>query len=399
MGIPAYNYNGVTSGYDFASLVNNPYFQQAYISKNVNFKGSGSESVQQSPTTTTYASSSYTSNGAIPVTTQPQQSESGFGTAAAIGTTIVVGGGALCLIKKGKFGKAFEKLKSKVCGNGFTENANAALQKLTATKVNGKIRFMIPEKTITKQGADIQNIVSEYGIPSAISAERQAFKPASSIVQDFKYTVGSETFTIHIEDGAVKRIVDKDGNEILKRFTDAEVSSPDCSTYEKIQNTIKEFAKEKDIDKNFFDGVSNIHYTNTFGDDVLKMSQAKYGEPAILEEFTTLQRFGFNDQEMQSLVLNADEKVFANKKFWQDGKFVDGVTVTKFAEKLPGGYVGNFEGETLVSVVKPNGTILPRGSAGFEDIANQYEKDINKIIKNVVYNRKYIPEGATVVTG
>ena len=397
MGLSNYSINPMLGNYDLYGLMNNQYFQYAWNTPNVNFKGksSGTESGSNASGS---SGSGKNVDGGIP--TKPQTSSdsgSALGAISTVGGILALGGGALYLLKTGKLGKAKDVIKSALGGNKTV----AKLKSLTAVKTpDNKIKFLIPEKTKTVTGETaINNLAREYGIETSIQGERIAFSPAHSVIDGFRCTVNGESFVVHTKDGVITKIVDKDGKEVLKKFTDAQTDSADAATFEKMKNALKELAKEKDADKNMFGTIDNIQYTNVFGDDILKLSMEHYGAEPRINQFTTLERFDFSSSEMQSFALNSNEKVFVNKKFYEKGKLVDGLTVSEFSDQIGNSnFIGNFEGRTLVSIKKPDGTILPVGSAGYEDIKTQYQKEIDKLLRSVFDKRDYIPTGAKIVT-
>ena len=394
--------------YDSLSIMNNPYFRKAWESPNINFKG-GKESYSYEDFDSSGADSvknTKTEDGAIPVlnntNTTSSDNNSSFGTIATIGGLTVAGAGALWLMKKGNFAKAEKYVKSILNRSEKASSASTegVLSNLRAIKCpDGKIRFNIPEKTITRSGNKIQNFAEhEYGILPAISAERQAFSAAGSALEGFRVTVGTDKYVIFTKDGNITKVLDPIGENILPRLTEAESSSVDGKMLDKFEKIIKELGKEKDVDKSLLKDVADIRYTNTYGDDVLKMTKANYDETPALREFTTLERFDFYSKEMQALPLEAKEEAYAVSKFFKDGKLVDGLAVSRFSDKIGGGFVGNFEGQNLVSITKPDGTVLPKGSAGYKNIVDEHQKDIDKLVRKVFVKREYIPVGATIET-
>ena len=383
--------------YDWNNLLSNPYFQYALQSPNINFKGSNSSAsgTQSASNTSNTGSSTGAGSGAIPVTTPPTTKESGSSWGlGGLGLAIVGAGGIAWMIKNGKFSQAAKTAKS-----FFKASQKEALTGLRAIKcADGNIRFNIPKKTITKSGNQIENFVrNEYHIPSAISAERQAFG-TNSALEAFKIKINNDSYLVYTKDGNITKVVDEIGENITQRLASAESQSADAKMLEGFQNIVRELGKEsKDVDKTILQGVTNIRYVNTYGDDVLKLTVDKYGADPRLREFTTLKRFNFNDAEMQAYQLGAGEEVFANSKFFKDGKLVDGLTVSEFSDKIGGGYIGNFEGQNLVSIKQPNGPDLPVGSAGYKAIVEQQQKEIDKLIHRIFVKRDYVPNGATIV--
>ena len=392
------NYNiGALGGYDINSLMNNPYFLMAAQSPNINFKSAQVQQAQQAQAAPS-AQLQTAADGAIPVIdTSASNSSGGITLGEGVLGAALIAGGAYALIKKpGFLGKAWNAIKGKTESNA----AAGRLKNLVAIKCpDGKIRFNIPDKTTTRYGNQIQGLVDNYGIQASISAERQAFNPSTSVLNTFKYNLGANNryVIVKTKDGHITKVVDAFGDDILKKLTDAESSTAEANLLDKLNKIVAELGKDtKEADAALLKEVSHINYTNTFGDDVLKLTTEKYGAAPKLRELTTLQRFNFSDTEMQTLKLNAGEEVFASSEFFKDGKLVDGIAVTKFSDKIGGGYVGNFEGETLVSIVKPDGTVLPSGSAGFKNIVDEYKSNIDKLVRKIFVKREYIPNGSVL---
>ena len=383
--------------YDWNSIMNNPYFLQAWQSKNINFKGSNSSSSTQeasSTSNTSNTSTTQTEAGAIPTTTPTtQESGSSLKTLGGLGLAILGAGGIAWMIKNGKFSQAAKSAKTL-----FKSGSGETLSCLRAIKTKDGIKFNIPKKTITKSGNQIENFVkNEYCIPEAISAERRVLS-SNSVLEGVRVEVGSDSYVIFTKDGNITKVVDKLGNNVTQRLAGAESQSADAKILEGFRNIVAELGKDaKDVDKTILQGVTQIRYVNTYGDDVLKLTVDKYGADPRLREFTTLKRFNFNDAEMQAYQLQAGEEVFADSKFFKDGKLIDGVTVSEFSDKIGGGYIGNFEGQTLVSIKQPNGPDLPVGSAGYVDVVKQHQKDIDKLIHRIFVKRDYVPNGAIII--
>ena len=403
MGQSDYGINPLMmGGYDWASMMNSPYFQAVWQTPNVNFKGNPEQTSKTNAAS--QANAQQTENGAIPVSTPAENTDSSIlSSVTGIGAVLALGGGALYFLKKGNLGKAGEVVKS-VFNRGNSESSvSNILKKLTAVKgQDNKIKFLIPGKTTTATGETaIADLTRRYGIEASVKGERLAYSPTTSVVESFRYKAAGENFTVYTKDGVITKIIDDRGQEVLKRFTEAQEKSADAITYQKMDSALKELVKEeKEVDKALFADVYNIQYSNTFGDDVVGAYLDRYGAAPKIKQFTTLERFDFSSPEMQALPLQADEKVFAKSKFYKDGKLIDGIEVSKFSDNLGSSdIIGNFEGRTLISVTKADGTVLPQGSAGYEDIVSQYQKDIDKLVRRVFDKREYIPTGATITTG
>ncbi len=397
-------------GYDPMSIWGNQFFQEAWKTRNVNFKG-GKESYAYDDYDTSASDSvknNKTEDGAIPVaggnnsSANANSNSSSFGTIATIGGLTIAGAGALWLMKKGNFAKAQKYVKSILNrGESSSTKAEGALANLRAVKCpDGKIRFNIPGKTTTRSGKDIQHFAErEYGILPAISAERQAFSASNSALEGFRVTVGTDKYVVFTKDGKITKVLDPIGENILPRLTEAESKSTDAKMLDKFEKIITELGKDKDVDKSLLKDVASIRYTNTYGDDVLKMTMGQYGDKnPVLREFTTLERFDFSSPEMQAFKLDASQDAFSKSKFFRDGELIDGIGVSRFSDKIADGYTGNFVGQELVSVVKPDGTILPKGSAGYKNFVDEHQKSIDKLVRKVFVKREYIPTGAIIET-
>ena len=231
MGLSDYSINPLMMGnYDWNSLM--PYFQNVWQTPNPNFKGNERKSDNVDNAEKASAAKNNNTNfkgtedGAIPVT-EPVEEEgsSTLATLTKVGAVLAVGGGALYLLKKGDFGKASEVVKS-VFSRGKAESSSVStiLKRLTAVKgQDDKIKYLIPGKTVTATGETaISDLTRRYGIESAVKGERIAYSPTSSVIESFRYSAAGENFTVHTKDGVITKIVDKDGNEVLKRFVEAE---------------------------------------------------------------------------------------------------------------------------------------------------------------------------------
>ena len=207
---------GMNLGYcDWNAIMSNPYFLEAFKSPNINFTGSGSSTSSTQGSYSASGTGSQTETGAIPATTTSatqKSSGSSLGTVGGLGLAIVGAGGIAWMIKNGKFSQAAKAAKSILKGN-----SGEALSCLRAIKTPDGIRFNIPKKTITKSGNQIENFVkNEYHIPSAISAERQAFSP-NSVLEGIRVEVGSDSYVIFTKDGNITKIVDKQYHTTLSK--------------------------------------------------------------------------------------------------------------------------------------------------------------------------------------
>ena len=397
-----YSINPYFGNYDFMSIMNNPCFQQVAQSPNVNFKASpNSTKIDTTAVQNLQQQDSIAGSGGIPVVNNTQTSSSNgcMNFAFGAGLTILAGGACLAFIGKnpGGINKFVKSIFNKTASSS-TDVVSGKLSRLTAVKAGkNDIRFMIPGKTVTiRGGSAITKFVNSNGIKEAISLKKQAFDAEKSAITGFVCKSSTNNYIIKLENGTITSIKDKSGKEILEDLTNAAAGTPEAQKLEAFENIVKELGKSKDIDKTVLDGVSSIRYTNTVGDDVLEMSMAKYGDTPMIRKFTTLQRFKFSDKEIQALKLEAGEGPFALSKFYKDGKLVDGLKVEKFDYDI-GGNICHFEGETLVSIKAPDGTILPQGSAGYDSLKEKYQKDIDKLIRLVYVKRKIIPNGATII--
>lgn len=397
MGTPYDNY-GLT-GNNWDAFMNDYYYQMMAKYQNPSFKSTQASQTYSANALESIQDSALTNNAASYLTQPAQESSGGMNFTTSALATAIIGTGAYLLLKKNP--NAMSKVKSflHIGSNNSTGSIKTTLKNLTATKgPDGKIKFLIPGETTTVSGNAISEFVSKHGIQDAINSIKQAFNPEKSKINSFVFNSGSAEYTVKAENGTISGVKDKLGNDILKRMQDAESGHADALRLEGFNNILKELAKTKDVDKSVLNGVTNIKYTNTYGDDILNLTLKKYGETPQLKEFTTLQRFDFNDSKMQALKLSQKEKVFADSKFFKDGKLIDGIKVSKFSDKIGGGNIGNFEGEQLISITKPDGTVLTVDSAGHADIVNKYQNNIDKLVKKVMVKRDYIPTGATLVT-
>lgn len=405
MSTPYFNYGW--NGFNSMDSLTNQYLQAALMAQNVNFKGDSSQVASADSAQAVSAN-----NGGIPVipTQTTQQEASGgsnFVTTAL--ATAVIGGGALWMLKSGKFSQASKAIKSWM-GKGESE-ASTVLTRLRAIKNgNGELKLQVPNKTKTFAGTEINTGVNEYGIKGAISAERQAFNPQSSLLNGFRLTTSTGEYKIVLKDGnPVSIIKDGKGGNILQRLTEAKSDTDDGKLLAQIKNIVHELGKDKkDINSTLLQDVKNIRFTNHYGDDTLVFNIKQYNDKPQLRAFRTLEQFDKNDIPVMQYKPSESEKIFNNELTKQDsilgigyGKktLVDGVTVLSVPPTEIAGAKCFFEGEKLVKIIK-DGNTYEVDSNGFIQFVEKNEKAIEQFKKDVFVDKiaDKIPTGALIGT-
>ena len=396
--------------YDYNAIMSNPYFLMAANSPNVNFKAN-TENASNTDGVQSAGSVSNNSQNNIPqtVVSQPHE-EQGSSFAKSAFALTMIGVGAYALFKGHKTGY-LEKMWKKFSGKSESGTVNTVLQNLTAIKNgNGEMKIMVPNKTKTFAGKNIQSGVNEYGIQQAVSESKQAFNPEISVTRSFQVETSADRYTVFVKDGEVTKVVSammKKDEDVLARLTNAEAGSTDAEALAKFKKVAEELGKDsKDIDKSVLNGVTNIRYSNKYGDDTLNMVMAKYGETPKMQSFKTLEQFDRTSEAVKSYTPTSAEEVFAGNLvnetgnlFNKKGVLVDGVGVLRCNEEIVSGTRCFFEGDKLVKIVQGENTYA-EGSFGFIDFVKKNEKAIEQFKKDVFVNKiaSKIPKGSIIGT-
>ena len=397
------------------------YFVKAYQAPNLNnpaFKGASSTGAANPNIAQTGGTTQV--NGGIPVNTTPAEQSSGLA-GTLIGGTIFLGGAATCIVaaKKGKFGQAWNALK-KMVGKGTEESTNVVencLKKMTAYKdAEGNMRIMIPgKKGKPIVGKDnIEEFARKNYANEVISAERQAFTQ-QSVLKEYQVFSDGKVYNVAVKDGNVVKIyepVNPDAN-LLERFSKATAGTTEASQLEYFKKVLTELGKDKDsVDKTILSSVSNIRYTNTYGDNILEMSVSEYGKTPLMQKLTTLERFSPESTEFKKTALKEGEEFFGNPEFL-NGKFVDGAklgvhpekikytTVDASGNKVEKECIGNFNGRELVSITETVDGVahtFPKDSPAYNMVIESKDgkKSIENILKGIFDKKGTLSNGSFV---
>jgi hypothetical protein len=153
-------------------------------------------------------------------------------------------------------------------------------------------------------------------------------------------------------------------------------------------------------------GVTNIRYSNKYGDDTLNMVMKKYGETPKLQSVKTLEQFDKTSDAVKAYVPSGSEEIFTGELvnqtgnwFTKKGVLVDGIGVKKCDEEIVRGTRCFFEGDKLVKIVQ-GGNTYEEGSFGFIDFVKNNEKAIEQFKKDVFVDKiaAKIPVGSIIGT-
>ena len=404
---PNYNF-GYFGGYDYNAIMSNPYFLMAANSPNVNFRANteGANGAQY----VNSVSDNNQNSVQQAVVSQPAEQEGGSNFVQGALALTLIGAGAYALFRGHKSGY-LEKAWKKFTGKTDNKTVNTVLQNLTAVKNgNGEIKLMVPNKTKTFAGKNIQSGVNEYGIQQAVSESRQAFNPEISVPRSFHVTTPGNNYTVFIKDGEVTKVVSalmKKDEDVLARLVNAEAGSSDAQVLEKFKKIAEELGKKsEEADKTILKEVTNIRYSNQYGDDTLNMVMTKYGETPKLQSFKTLEQFDKVSEAVKQYTPSASEEVFAGNIINQTGGWlnkkgvlIDGLGVLKCNEEIVSGTRCFFEGDKLVKIVQGENTYT-EGSFGFIDFVKKNEKAIEQFKKDVFVDKiaAKIPVGSIIGT-
>ena len=403
------NYNlGYFGGYDYNALMSNPYFLMAANSPNVNFKGNADGTAGVQNVNNVAENNQNVVQQAV--VSQPEEQEGGSSFAQGALALTLIGAGAYALFRGHKSGY-LEKALKKITGKSDNKTVNTVLQKMTAVKNgNGEIKLMVPNKTTTFAGKKVQPGVNEYGIQQAVSESRQAFNPELSALQSFQITTPEDSYTVFIKDGEVTKVVSalmKKDEDVLARLTNAGAETSDAKVLERFKKIAEELGKKsEEADKTVLKDVTNIRYSNQYGDDTLNLVMKKYGETPELKSLRTLEQFDKTSEAVRQYTPSTSEEIFTgdlvNKTggwFNKKGVLVDGLAVQKCDEEIVSGTRCFFEGDKLVKIVQGENTYT-EGSFGFMDFVKKNEKAIEQFKKDVFVDRiaAKIPVGSIIGT-
>ena len=403
------NYNlGYFGGYDYNALMSNPYFLMAANSPNVNFKGNADGTAGVQNVNNVAENNQNVVQQAV--VSQPEEQEGGSSFAQGALALTLIGAGAYALFRGHKSGY-LEKALKKITEKSDNKTVNTVLQKMTAVKNgNGEIKLMVPNKTTTFAGKKVQPGVNEYGIQQAVSESRQAFNPELSALQSFQITTPEDSYTVFIKDGEVTKVVSalmKKDEDVLARLTNAGAETSDAKVLERFKKIAEELGKKsEEADKTVLKDVTNIRYSNQYGDDTLNLVMKKYGETPELKSLRTLEQFDKTSEAVRHYTPSTSEEIFTgdlvNKTggwFNKKGVLVDGLAVQKCDEEIVSGTRCFFEGDKLVKIVQGENTYT-EGSFGFMDFVKKNEKAIEQFKKDVFVDRiaAKIPVGSIIGT-
>ena len=393
-------YNSVNSWFpmDWNTILADQWYQQAAMAPNVNFKAARTTEAES-------VAPQATNNIAIPVAPTTQEQSSGGPTTTVLGTALLAGG-ALWMLKSGKFSQARKALRS-IVGKGEAGTTTVLKHMRAVKNRNGELQIQVPGKTTTVHGKNIQPLVDKYGITGAISAERQAFNPATSALESFKVKLGKNEYVIvHTQNGKITKVVDFTGQDTLKTLNDANATTEQKNLLEKINKIVTELGKDsKDVNKSLLKDVSYISYTNKFDDDILKLTMKEYGQNPSFRSFTTLEQFSRDSKAVKAYTPSSSEEVFAGELVNQKGSWlnkrgvlVDGLKVVKCEENIAGAKC-YFEGGKLIKI-EQNGEIYTNASIGFKEFEKANKEAIERFTKDVFEDRiaSKIPTGAIIGT-
>ncbi len=410
---PQYNI-GAIGGYtptDWNAIMSNPYFLMAANSPNVNFKARTESASSAGATQNTNAATENTQNTVQQsVVSQSDAAQEGVSLGQTALALTMLGAGAYALIKGHKSGY-LEKAWKKLTGKSGNKAAETVLNQMTAVKNgNGEIKILVPNKTTMFAGKKIQPAVNEYGIQQAVSESRQAFNPEISAVKSFRITTPEDSYTVFIKDGEVTKVVSalmKKDEDVLARLTNAGAETTDAKTLERFKKIAEELAKDtKEADKSVLNGVTNIRYSNKYGDDTLNMVMKKYGETPKLQSVKTLEQFDKTSDAVKAYVPSGSEEIFTGELinqtgnwFTKKGVLADGIGVKRCDEEIVRGTRCFFEGDKLVKIVQ-GGNTYEEGSFGFIDFVKNNEKAIEQFKKDVFVDKiaAKIPVGSIIGT-
>ena len=399
MSTPYFNYG--LNGFNGMDSLTNQYLMAAMMAPNVNFKGAQTDSTQAVSQTQTA-----NNDGGIPVVAPSTQQASSGGSNFVTGAlaTAVIGGGALWMLKSGKFSQASKALKSLV-GKGGSE-ATTSLTRMRAIKNgSGELKIQVPNKVKTFAGTHVEEGAAEYGIKPAIDNARRVFDPKTSQLRGFQVNTDIGRYTVFMKDGQISRIAEGT-KDVTEEFAKAEANTVNNELLERFKNIASELGKEsKEVDKAVLKDVVNIGYVNKNGDDALKLTMAKYDKTPQLKAFRTLEQFDRTNPAVGAYVPSSAEEVFAGDLVSQTGGWfnkkgilVDGVSVLRCEENIAGAKCF-FEGDKLVKI-KIGGVEYPSESFRFKDFVKANEKAIDKFKQDVFTDRlaDKIPTGAIIGT-
>lgn len=427
------NYSIGALGYP--NYMSDQYFLQALNSYNPNFKRSSnvqnvsSQNEQSLEALKQYQQQESGNQSVNMPATQLEEESSGNGLLVGGAIAAAAAAGACIIASKRGNGKVIEGFKNIFKGIKGTSSkaekaANSATDRLTVIMGNGKLQYLIPEQRteVMNNVAKINEFAAEHGI----DINSKKIFNENSVLHKLKVKNNNTNYTVIFENGDIKSIMDTTGkgknngkelSEIIKNAKGNEKEKLEKFS-EQIVKIREELAKGKDFDKDILNNVTNIEYTNTSGDEIMKMLMENINKEATIKEFSTLKRFDINAPELRAYVPQTEaEKALINPDFIENRKLVDGLTLGRHE------YTTNdstttylFNGREIVGI-KQNGQELKVGSFGYNQwMAEKANTNIWDKIRSFFSGQEYtneeaakkyleklfegkieIPEGATVI--
>lgn len=347
-------------GTSYIDSLNNEYLKAALMSRNANFRGSGTYSVSDSDSVQTRE---------IPVnyaTASPDTSNTGLWVTGAVGAAALI-----TFMAKGKGGNPIDGAK-KIWNSLFNstkksaESVSSKLETLRIIKKGDKKECFIPGERATYKGTAAKDYMNSYGIdPRSLTS----FKNGTSKLTSGTFKTESG-YTVTFEGDKIIKLVNKRGADVTKTATK--------DVREKIKEEIETV---KEMQKGWMKGFTEAKVRREVGDNIVQVIYKPKQSP-VITELNALKPLKLEDDAVKAWYYAHPEEKLAKdalKKF----KAPEGMKVGE--AKIPvKGVIYHFENGEIKGITK-DGKFIPKGKKECDALLADKEEEMKKVY-DMIFN-------------
>ena len=416
VGTPNYGYGTYSSALNSPNLNGTNYYSQTMAQyQTPQFQSNGvslNSGVSSVSATTNSAFNTPSFKGAdtsayANITSQTQQTEKKSNIGWWIAGGLAVAGLAVCAWRGGGNPiKGAKEIWSKVSGKAASAADGATKQFTIEKSADGSLSCLIPEKTTKITGT---SAIETFGKTHGVDLKQLAQFGKDSEVLEYSLNIGKgdNAVTAIIKNGEIAQTL-RGGKEV--KLVDS-LAQQDVDIVSKIKAQIQEVVgRDKSNASEYFNGLTNIRYGNTSGDEIAEVIMKSAKDKPIIEQLTTLERFK-PDAKAVTECLNGSELQEILKKgiITPEGKLADGLKIQSFDQNITTtsnwftkmlGHDGKnvtcrFTDGQLTRITV-DGTFYKPGMNEFDTFVDKNKALIDEYIKKV-FEDGYVPASARII--